>query len=369
MKVVLAPDSFGGTLGPRAAAAAIAEGWQRSRPGDDLVIVPLADGGEGLLDALAGPDDTWLTTEACGPLGRPIDSGLLLRADGSAVIETALVSGLGLIPADRRDPLLATTYGVGELLDAARDAGCDRILVGLGGSATVDGGAGALTGLGFRLSVADGGGLKVGGRDLHRVVAADPGWARDGWGEVQLTLLADVSTVLADASRRFGPQKGATPDAVDVLERGLAAWADVAERDLAGGATLRTLPGTGAAGGLGFGLLAGLGGRLVPGAAAVADLLDLDGALAGAGLVVTGEGRLDATTAEGKVVTEVLARASAAGVPVAAVVGQLARDAVRGALTDVEEAAPAGPGEDPEEEVAQAAERLAARIRRAASSR
>lgn len=362
MKVVIAPDSFGGTLAPRDAAAAIAEGWRRARPDDELVAVPLADGGEGLLDALARPDDTWLTTEACGPLGHPLDTGLLLRADGSAVIETALVAGLGIVDADRRDPLLATTYGVGELLDAARDVGCDRILVGLGGSATVDGGAGALTGLGFRLTVADGSGLKVGGRDLPRVSGADRGWARTDWDDVEVILLADVSTVLGDAARRFGPQKGATQEAIELLERGLLSWADVAERDLAGGRTLRTLPGTGAAGGLGFGLAAGLGARIVPGAAAVADLVDLDGALAGAGLVVTGEGRLDATTTEGKVVTEVLARGAAAGVPVAAVVGQLATDAVGAGLVDVEAAAPAGAGEDPAAEVAAAAERLASRL-------
>lgn len=361
MKVVIAPDSFGGTLGPRQAAAAIARGWQRARPDDDLVLVPLSDGGEGLLDALAGPDDTWLTTEACGPLGHPLDTGLLLRADGTAVVETALVCGLAQVEPERRDPLQATTHGVGELLDAARDAGCARILVGLGGSATVDGGAGALTGLGFRLRVADGSGLKIGGRDLHRVTTAGPGWARDDWDEVEVVLLADVSTVLADAPRRFGPQKGATPEAVGHLERGLAAWAEVAERDLADGAALRRLPGTGAAGGLGFGLAAGLGAGIVPGAAAVADLVDLDGALAGADLVVTGEGRLDATTVEGKVATEVTARASAAEVAVAAVVGQVARDAVLDDLTDVEAAAPDGPGPDVEGEVADAAERLARR--------
>lgn len=362
MKVVLAPDSFGGTLSPREAAAAIAVGWRLARPDDELVSVPLADGGEGLLDVVARPEDTWLTTEACGPLGHPVDAGLVLRADGTAVIETALVCGLGLVAQPRRDPLLATSYGVGELLDAARDAGCERILVGLGGSATVDGGAGALTGLGFRLTVADGGGLKVGGRDLHRVTAAARGWARDDWDTVEVTLLADVSTVLADAPRRFGPQKGATPEAVELLERGLAAWADIAERDLADGRVHRRLPGTGAAGGLGFGLAAGLGARIVPGAAAVADLVDLDGALAGADLVVTGEGRLDATTAEGKVVTEVLARASAASVAVVAVVGQTGRDADTTGLRDVETAAATGPGTDPAGEVAAAAERLAARV-------
>lgn len=360
MKVVIAPDSFGGTLSPRAAAAAIAEGWRGARPDDELVTVPLADGGEGLLDALSGGDDTWLTTEACGPLGHPLDTGLLLRADGSAVIETALVSGLALVPPAQRSPLHATTYGVGELLDAARDAGAIRILVGLGGSATVDGGAGALTGLGFRLRVGDGSGLKIGGADLHRVARAERGWARPDWDAVEVVLLADVTTRLEDAARTFGPQKGALPDDVALLERGLATWAGVAERDLAGGRRLRDELGSGAAGGLGFGLAAGIGARIVPGAAAVADLLDFDDALVGADLVVTGEGRVDATTVAGKVLVEVQRRATARGIPVAVVAGQV--PVTPEGIIDAEASAPGGAGEDPAAEVTAAAGRLAGRV-------
>jgi glycerate kinase len=359
VKVVIAPDSFGGTLSPRQAADAIADGWRRGRPGDEVVAVPLSDGGEGLLDALGTPDDRWLTTEACGPLGHPLEARLLLRPDGTAVIESALVCGLALVEDRRRNPLVATTYGVGELLDAACDAGARRILVGLGGSATVDGGAGALTGLGFRLRVADGSGLKVGGADLHRVHAAERGWAREDWDAVEVVLLADVRTPLPDAARRFGPQKGALPDAVPRLEAGLAAWAEVAERDLAGGRRLRDEPGTGAAGGLGFGLAAALGARIVPGADAVAELVALDAALAGAALVVTGEGRIDDTTGEGKVVTEVRRRARRRGIPTLAVAGQVT--GAPAGLADTEAAAPGGPGEHPGAEVAAAAERLAVR--------
>ncbi len=359
MKVVIAPDSFGGSLSPRQVAAAIAEGWHRARPQDELVPVPMADGGEGLLDAIATRDDTWLTTEACGPMGHPLDAGLLLRADGTAVVESALVCGLHLVPREQRNPLLATTYGLGELLDAAVDAGCRRILVGLGGSATVDGGAGALTGLGFRLRVADGSGLKIGGGDLHRVTSVDRGWARPDWDEVEVQLLADVSTTLADAARTFGPQKGALPDVVDQLDEGLRTWAEVAERDLADGRRLRDEAGSGAAGGLGFGLAAGLGATFVPGAAAVAELVGLDAALDRADLVVTGEGRLDATTVEGKVVSEVQWRAVGRRVPVAVVAGRLAGDLTD--VVDAEAAAPDGPGADPAEEVAAAAERLARR--------
>lgn len=360
MRVVVAPDSFAGTLSARSAAAAIGEGWARARPDDALTLVPMSDGGDGLLDVLAGPDDTWVTTEVCGPLGLPVEAALLLRPDGLAVVESAQACGLALVERGRRDPLSATTYGVGELLDAAREAGATRILVGLGGSATVDGGAGALIGLGFRLRVGDGSGLKIGGRDLHRVTSAETGWAAD-WSGVALELLADVSTRLADAARVFGPQKGATPQAIELLERGLAAWADVAERDLAGGSRLRDEPGSGAAGGLGFGLAAALGGRLLPGAATVASFVGLPNAIEQADLVVTGEGRLDATSRAGKVVAEVLDRAAVRTVPVVAVVGQLAADADEGGLVEVEPAAPDGPGEEPYEEVAGAAERLAAR--------
>lgn len=360
MKVVVAPDSFGGTLSPRQATAAIAEGWRAARPDDAVVEVALSDGGEGLLDALATPHDTWLTTEACGPLGHPQESGLLLRADGSAVIESALVCGLRLVPVEQRAPLSATTYGVGELLDAARNAGAGRILVGLGGSATVDGGAGALTGLGFRLRVADGGGLKIGARDLHRVASAERGWADPGWADVEVRLLADVTTPLAGAARAFGPQKGVLPEDVEHLEAALATWADVAERDLAGGRPLRTLPGSGAAGGLGFGLAAGLGAELVPGAATVADLVGLDRALADADLVVSGEGRLDHTTAEGKVVAEVQRRAAARGIPVVLVTGRAPGETT--GIADVEAAAPEGAGPEPEAEVTAAAERLARRV-------
>ncbi|MFO7595622.1 MAG: glycerate kinase, partial [Desulfocurvibacter africanus] len=175
MRVVIAPDGFGGTLGPRDAAAAIARGWLRVRPHDEVVLAPLSDGGEGLLDVLAGPDDTWVTTEVVGPLGLPVDAAFLLRRDGTAVIESARACGLALVPPSRRSPLETTTFGVGELLLAARDAGASRVLLGLGGSATVDGGAGALTGLGYRLRVADGSGLKIGGRDLGRIDRVEPG--------------------------------------------------------------------------------------------------------------------------------------------------------------------------------------------------
>jgi glycerate 2-kinase len=364
VQVVVAPDSFGGTLTAREAAVAIAAGWREARPGDAIVLVPMSDGGEGLLDVVATPEDTWVTTEVAGPHGHPVDAALLLRADGTAVVESAAACGLHLVPEHRRDPGLATTYGVGQLLDAARDVGAERILVGLGGSATVDGGSGALTGLGFRLTVADGSGLKIGADDLHRVAGAERGWSED-WGGTEVVLLADVPHVLADAAPVFGPQKGASHAQIAELTAALATWADVAERDLAGAAH-RDEPGSGAAGGLGFGLRCALPrARWVRGADEVAQLVGLDERLRGADLVVTGEGRLDATSATTKVVGAVAARARHQGVPLGAVVGGTAVGATAGSgqLEGllVEESAPDGPGPDPAREVADAATRLAQR--------
>lgn len=357
MKVVIAPDGFGGTLSARGAAAAIAAGWRQVRPQDEVVTVPLSDGGEGLVDVMARDDDRWQHTEVTGPLGHPLDVAWLLR-DDTAIIESARVCGLALVPDDQRDPLRTTTYGVGELLQAAHAAGARHILIGLGGSATVDGGSGALNGLGFRLTVADGSGLKIGAEDLHRVTRAERTWVPD-LGDVRVTLLTDVTTVLADAAAVFGPQKGATPDVVRRLAAGLDVWADVIERDLADGAPHRQTPGSGAAGGLGFALACALGATYEPGADRVAALVGLDEALSGAEVVVTGEGRLDPTSDVGKVVGAVRDRGAAAGVPVTAVVGQRAHDAPE--LDHVEVAAPDGPGPDPAAEVAAAAARLAGR--------
>lgn len=362
MRVVIAPDGFGGTLTAREAAEAIAAGWRERRPDDELVVVPLSDGGEGLLDVVAGPRDSWVDVEVAGPHGHPLDAAFLLREDGTAVVESARACGLHLVPEERRTPRWATTYGVGQLLDAARGRGARRVLLGLGGSASVDGGAGALTGLGFRLTVADGSGLKIGGEDLPRVAGAAAGWSAD-WDGVEVVLLADVPTRLLDAARVFGPQKGATADELPAMTQALRTWADVAERDLAGRAH-RDEHGTGAAGGLGFGLRCALpGARIVVGVDVVADLVDLDARLRDADLVVTGEGRLDATSTGTKVVPAVAGRARAAGVDVAAVVGGV-RDPVPGELADLEVvvAAADGPGPDPAAQVAAAAARLATTV-------
>jgi glycerate 2-kinase len=359
LRVVFAPDDFKGVLSARGAAEAMAAGWARRRPDDELVLLPASDGGDGLLEVLGRDDDTWLELEVAGPHGHPLEAPLLLRADGTAVVESATACGLHLVPEERRSPMPATTWGVGQLVDAARRQGAARVLVGLGGSASVDGGTGALGGLGFRLRVEDGSGLKIGAHDLHRVRRAQRTWAAT-WDDIEVVLLADTDATLDEAAALYGPQKGATSEQVEVLTTALATWAEVAERDLADGRRLREVPGAGAAGGLGFGLAAGLGARLVPGAAEVARLLGLDDAVATSDLVVTGEGHLDATSGRGKLVSHVLALGASCDRPVAAVVG-VADPGAAGGLAGVEEASPTGPGPHPEQDVADAAARLAAR--------
>lgn len=358
MRIVVAPDSMGGLLSAREVADAVTRGWRATRPDDEVVPTPMSDGGEGLLDVLHREDDRRLDVEVAGPLGHPVDAHLWIRDDGTAVVESASACGLGLLSPDRRDPMRATTYGVGELLDAARRAGASRVLLGLGGSATVDGGAGALTGLGHRLTVADGSGLKVGAADLHRVAHVDRGWRDPAWETLEVLLLADVTTTLLDAARTFGPQKGATADEVVRLELALARWREVVDADLGRG-TVADASGAGAAGGLAFGLAAALpAARIVPGSVAVADELGLDRALDGADVVITGEGRLDATSHQGKVVGEVAARARTAGARPVVIAG-----AVDGDHDDLlVERAPATDTAGAREAVEAAAARVARRL-------
>lgn len=358
MRVVIAPDGFGGTLSAREAAAAIAAGWREVRAHDQVEQLPMSDGGEGLLEVVATPSDTWHHREVAGPHGHPLQAPLLVRSDGSAVIESATACGLHLLPLEERTPMRATTFGVGQLLQAAIELGAAPIRVGLGGTASIDAGTGALIALGFRLRVADGSGLKVGGGDLGRLASIEHGWAPDR--PVEIELLADVTTPLHHAAERFGPQKGAGDAEIEELAQALRNAAEVYERDLGADPAAAAQPGSGAAGGLGYGLVAALGARLVPGAATVAELIGLPGAIAAADLVVTGEGRLDATTSEGKTVTVVRDLAERSGRRVHAVVGQQVDDLA--GLATVVAASPEGPGEDPAGEVASAAARLAATV-------
>lgn len=329
MKVVVAPDKFAGTLSAAEAAAALARGWSRARPGDEVVTVPMADGGEGTLAvveaAVAGASR--VEVEVADARGRAVTAAWLRLPDGRALLEAAQACGLSRLAPDERDPLRATSYGVGQLLRSAAEAGATAIVIGLGGSATVDGGGGMATALGARLLRADGNGVKVGGRWLGETARVRPAPPLG----VPVTVASDVTNPLLGphgAAAVFGPQKGADADAVALLEDALARFADAVERDLPGGGW-RNRPGAGAAGGLGFGLMAFAGAEVVAGAEAVADLVGLERALQGAAVAITGEGALDRQSAAGKAPTHVLARARAHGARVLAVAGRIEHGAER----------------------------------------
>jgi glycerate kinase len=335
MKVVIATDSFKGTLSSRQAGRAIAGGIRRVLPHTGIVVIPVADGGEGtaeaLLSALGG---RWETATVSGPLGAPVEARFAILADANrAVIEMAAASGLTLLRPDEYDPLRTTTYGTGELITAALDQGCRELSIGVGGSATVDGGCGAAQALGVRFLAADGKELPagLGGRGLDRIAHLDLTRRDPRIAENTIRVLCDVTNPLcgpAGAARVFGPQKGASAPQVRLLDENLAHLAGVIRQDL--GIDVCDVPGSGASGGLGAGLMAFLGARLVSGIEAVLDAVNLNEHLANADLLVTGEGRLDAQSMMGKVVAGVAARAKAAGVPVIAIAGTIAPDAGAG---------------------------------------
>lgn len=354
MTVVVAPDSFGGSLSATEAADAIAQGWSQERPNDVVVSVPMSDGGEGLIDAL-GERGELVPIEVAGPLGHPVMASYR-RIGFTAIIESALACGLKQLGARPPTPLLATTYGVGQLIDHAVANGCSHVVIGLGGSASIDGGAGALSGMGFALTVGDGSGLKIGGGELGRVTRAATGWARDFDG-IHAEIWHDVDIPLGDAARMFGPQKGASAEEIAHLEEGLQAWAAVAERDLCPGCNHADTPGSGAAGGLAFGLMCALNAQATPGVQGFASLVGLDATFAGADIVITGEGRLDETSSRGKVVGELARRCRALGTPLHAVVGQHAADVA--GVDKVVAASPDGPSDDPVRDVRNAARELA----------
>jgi glycerate kinase len=334
MRVLVCPDKFRGTLSAAAAAETIATGWRRSRPDDTLDLAPMADGGEGTAEALAGAGSRWATATVRGPLGDPVEGAVALLEDGTAVVESARAAGLGLLAPARRDPRRTSTYGVGELIRLALDHDARRLLVCLGGSGTNDGGTGMATALGARFIDGRGAPLRPGGEPLLDLAAIDISALDPRLLGVRIVGLADVRNPLTGprgASAIFGRQKGASEDDVWRLDRALGHLAAVVTRDL--GISSADEPGAGAAGGLGFGLLVFAGARLRPGAEAVAEAVDLEGRIRDADLVITGEGAFDQTSLEGKVVGHVLGIAEAAGVPAVVVCGsaegEIPRTAVR----------------------------------------
>jgi glycerate kinase len=372
LRVLIATDSFKGSLDAATACAAIARGVHRVDARAEVDLCPLADGGEGtatvLRTALGGE---WIEKEVTGPLAdQHVEASYLWIAGDrpAAVIDLAAASGLTLLPRERLDPLRATTYGTGELIADAIGRGARRVWLALGGSATVDGAAGLAMALGWRLLDGEGRAIGLGGGELERVAAIVPPRQRV---DVRCVALHDVENRLlgpAGAARVFGPQKGAGPAMVDRLEHGLARLADAVERDLE--LDLRPLAGGGSAGGAGAGAVAFLGARLAAGARVVLRLLRFDARLRRCDLVITGEGRLDPQSLEGKVVSAVARAAALRGVPVAAVAGRVMLDeavATTHGIVATEAAAPPGiPDAEAlaraEELLEDAAGRLAARL-------
>ena len=293
-------------------------------PDDEVVEVPVADGGDGTVEALVTANHgEYRMAEVEGPLGDPVMAQYgLIETGRTAVVELAAASGLTLIPPERRVPSKTSTYGFGQLLEAARRDGVSAIIAGIGGSATNDGGAGMAQAVGYRLLDAGRKDLERGGAALARLERIDPSGFDPGWHEVRVKVAVDVTNPLTGpqgASAVYGPQKGADPKVVRELDAALARFAQVIERDL--GKKVAAVPGAGAAGGTGAGLIAFLDASLVPGAPLVVEAAGLDAALKRADLVITGEGRADEQTAYGKAPGEVARRAHAAGVPVLLLAG------------------------------------------------
>ncbi|NVM78219.1 glycerate kinase [Duganella sp. SG902] len=326
MKIVIAPDSFKESLTAMAVANEIEAGFREIFPDAEYRKLPVADGGEGTVQAMIDASGGKLVTlTVTGPLGDPVSAFYGLMGDGqTAVIEMAAASGLELVAPSQRDPLRTTSYGTGQLIRSALDAGARRFVLGVGGSATNDGGAGMLQALGGRLLDASGAELAAGGGALDQLARIDLSGLDARINDCVFDVACDVSNPLVGpqgASAIFGPQKGATPPMVARLDDNLRHYADVIARDV--GQQVAEVPGAGAGGGIGAAMMVFLGGRLRPGSEIVADAVGLDAAVADADLVITGEGRIDGQTVSGKTPVGVARVARRHGKPVIAIGGSL----------------------------------------------
>lgn len=329
MKIIIAPDKFKGSMTAVEAAQSIARGIKAVLPAAQLELVPLSDGGEGLIDSLVGSaKGTLMHTVATDPLGSPVKAAWGLLDEGkTAVIEMSTASGLTLLPEEKRNPSITTTFGTGELIKAALDHGCTRLIIGIGGSATNDSGAGMAQALGAQFYDQYGRALSYGGAELLRLDRIDIS-ALDKRLQNLVTLVAcDVDNPLTGplgASRIYGPQKGASPELVDTLDAALSNYAQVVKKEL--GIEIESVPGAGAAGGLGAGLIAFLRAELRSGIELVLDALQIDRLLPDCSLLITAEGKLDAQSAHGKAPVGIARRAARFGVPVIALAGSIESD-------------------------------------------
>lgn len=329
LKIVIAPDSYKESLTAMQVAIAIEKGFQQVLPNAQYIKLPMADGGEGtvqsLVDATGG---TIIEQTVTGPLGKPVGGFFGLLGEGkTAVIEMAAASGLHLVAPELRNPLITTTLGTGELIKAALDQGVEHIIVGIGGSATNDGGIGMAQALGIKLLDAQGQTLGYGGGELAKLATIDCSDLDPRLAQIRLEVACDVDNPLCGekgASAVFGPQKGATPEMVTILDENLSHYAAIIKQQL--GVDVRDMAGAGAAGGMGAALLGLLNAELRPGIEIVMDAVRLNDIIADADLMITGEGRIDSQTIHGKTPIGVARTAKKHGVPVIGIAGCLSAD-------------------------------------------
>lgn len=324
MRILIAIDSFKGSATAVQAAGWVSEGIKRVWPEAEIKEIPIADGGEGVIEAVYHAVGGGITeVEIKGPMGEPIWASYLRLEDGTAVIETAKACGLTLVKEEERNPLTASTYGVGQLILDALDHGADKMLIGIGGSATNDGGAGLAKALGVRFFDKDNKELGEGGAELLRLDRIDLSGLEPRLKDCNIILASDVTNALCGkdgASAVYGPQKGATEDMIQLLDQSLFHYASMIEKAL--GLTISKISGSGAAGGMGAGLMAFCNAKGCSGIETMLDVVQFDKYVKRADLVITGEGNIDAQTARGKVPVGVARRAKMVGnIPVIAVVG------------------------------------------------
>ncbi len=326
MKFIVAPDKFKGSMKASEAALQIEKGLLQVLPRAEIHKFPLSDGGEGLVEALSSkPGSSLITASVTGPAGQPVKAALGLIDEGkTGVIEMAAASGLALLRDEEKDPRLTTTRGTGELILTALDRGCKKLIIGIGGSATNDGGAGMARALGAKFFDNAGKCLREGGAALQGLERIDTSELDPRLKQAEVLVACDVDNPLTGpqgASHIYGPQKGATDKTAEELDRALKKYARVLEKDL--GAAVENVPGAGAAGGLGAGLIAFLEARLISGIELVLEALEIEKYLPGCSLLITGEGKLDAQSTYGKAPIGVARKAKAYQVPVIALSGQL----------------------------------------------
>jgi glycerate kinase len=329
MKIVVAPDSFKGSLTALEVSDAIEKGIREVFPEAEIIKIPMADGGDGTVECLVNATGGKILEEkVIGPLGNEIWAFYGILGDRkTAIVEMAAASGLTLVPEGKRNPLITTTYGTGQLIKAALNQGCRKMIIGIGGSATNDGGAGMVQALGTKLLDKDGEEIGFGGGELKKIVKIDISCMDKRLSDIKVLVASDVNNPLCGpqgASRIYGPQKGATPEIIEELDESLAYFAELIKRDLH--KDIKDIPGAGAAGGLGASLIAFLNAELRPGIEIMIEAVKLEQAIKDADLVITGEGKIDSQTIYGKAPIGVAKIAKKYNVPVVAVAAIIEED-------------------------------------------